>query len=141
VTGAAGAVAMAWTDLQACPGCVVREVFLTVVGPAGGRPSGEIQVSEASSTPKSYPHVVFDGQAIAVAWLEYLSQTSSTVKLRRFSPTLQPLGPPLDVAPGGVSRPLDADIDMVAAGPGDYGIAIAVTNGRQSFSHVTCTAN
>ena len=55
---------------RAARGCAGREVFLATLDANGNR-LGEVQVSAASGVTKSFPHVVFDGAAIVVAWLEF----------------------------------------------------------------------
>jgi hypothetical protein len=139
VAGVGDKLAVVWTNL--CSLCSVREVFLTVVGATGGRPFGEVQVSEPSTIAKDYPHVVFDGQTLAVAWLEFESAQVSRVRLRRFDPTLAPVGTALDVGPPGGNKPGFNDIDLVAPGPGEYGVAMALAGDRQSFTHITCSGN
>ena len=142
VAGMGDLTAIVWTDAQSCADCSGREIFLTVVDAAGNRPYGQVQVSAPSNVGKSFPHVVFDGQALAVAWLEFTSATSSSAKLRRFDRSLAPLGAPLDVAPPGSPRPVLGDLGLtVGTGPGDYGVTMLLFTGKQSFTRVTCTAN
>jgi hypothetical protein len=139
VAGAGDGVAVAWIDGQRCTGCSVPEVFLAVLG-LDGRRLGETQVSVPSSTPKYFPHVVFDGQALAVAWLEWLDTTQAAVKLRRFDLSPAPVAAALDVAPVAALLSL-GDIGFDAAGPGEYGVAMLVFTSTQFFTHVTCTGN
>jgi hypothetical protein len=138
VAGVGDRVAVAWTDWRTCSGCSGREIFLTIVDASGGRPFGEVQVSEPSTTPKSFPKVVFDGAALAVAWLEYQDPDRSDVKLRRFDDRLGPAGPILGVGPVGQPRPASGDIDLAAAAPGDYAVVMSIQTGRQSLTRVTC---
>jgi hypothetical protein len=138
-----GRVAVAWTDAQRCAGCSGREIFVTVVdlGNGAGRPAGEVQASMSSTTLKSFPHIVFDGQALAVAWLEFLDSQHSQVMFRRFDPALMPLGPILPVGPLSGAAPQSGDIGLVSAGLGEYGVVMWLFLGTQAFTHVICVGS
>jgi hypothetical protein len=139
--GTTGQVAVAWVDGQSCAGCSGLEVFLALWQTNGSAAVGQVPVSAPSQIQKRYPHVVFDGSAIAVAWLEYESTTRAAVKLRRYDLALGPVGDTLDVGPGGPPQPVLADIGLCAAAPGEYGVAMSLFAAKQSFTHVICTGN
>jgi len=132
-------VAVAWVDRRGCVNCSGLEIFLTIVDASGARTSGEVQVSAPSNITKAYPRVVFDGEALAVVWLEATGTTGAKVKLRRFDTSLAPVGDVLDVGPIAGDTPPLAGTGLASAGRGEYGIAMWLFMGKQSFTHVTCT--
>jgi hypothetical protein len=138
VTAARGGMAVVWLDGQSCTGCAGREVFLATVDSNGNR-LGEVQVSAGGSATKSFPHVVFDGAAIAVAWLEFTSIADSQIKLRRFDAARVPVAPAMNIGPRGTASL--GDLGIAAAGTGDYGVAFGLSGGTQNLAHVTCTGN
>ncbi len=133
-----GGIAVAWLDAQSCSGCTTREVFLATLDTNGNR-LGEVQVSAPSTATKSYPHVVFDGAAIAVAWLEYSGLGDSQIKLRRFDAARVPVAPAMNISARGTAAL--GDLGLAAAGVGDYGIAYGLSSGTQTLAHVICTGN
>jgi hypothetical protein len=139
--GTTGQVAVAWVDGQSCAGCSGLEVFLALWRTNGSAAVAQVQVSAPSQIQKRFPHVVFDGSAIAVAWLEYESTTRAAVKLRRYDLSLRPVGDTLDVGPAGAPQPVLADIGLCAAAPGEYGVVMSLFAAKQSFTHVICTGN
>jgi hypothetical protein len=139
--GTTDQVAVAWVDGQSCSGCSGLEVFLALWHTNGSAAVAQVQVSAPSQIQKRFPHVVFDGSAIAVAWLEFESTTRAAVKLRRFDPMLRPVGDVLDVGPAGTPQPVLADIGLCAAAPGEYGVVMSLFAAKQSFTHVICTGN
>ena len=76
-----------------------------------------------------------------MAWLEFESSANARVRLRRFDATSAPVGATLDVSPAGNIKVAQADIDLVSASPGEYGVAMALAGDRQFFTHVICTGN
>ena len=131
-------IAVAWLDAQSCAGCTAREVFLATLDSNGNR-VGEVQVSAPSSATKSYPHLVFDGAAITVAWLEYSGLPDAQIKLRRFNGAGVPVAPAMNIGVRGTAAL--GDLGLAAAGIGDYGIAYGLSSGTQTLAHVTCTGN
>ena len=65
-----------------------------------GRPGAPVPASTSAAT-KYYPHLVFDGAAFAVAWLEGSSAGDSQIMLRRFDTNLTPVGAPFTVGSAG----------------------------------------
>ena len=131
VAGASDRVAVAWVDLQAGR----RVVTLALVPFSSGMAGAPVPASTSAAT-KSYPHLVFDGAAFAVAWLEGSSAGDSQIMLRRFYTSLTPVGGPITVgSPGAVGL---GDFDIAAAGPNAYGIAAAGATSTQQLFYVTC---
>jgi len=138
IAAARGGMAVVWLDAQSCSGCAGREVFLATLDANGNR-LGEVQVSAGGTITKSFPHVVFDGAAIAVAWLEFTSIADPQIKLRRFDAAGVPVAPAMNIGQRG--SPSLGDLGLAAAGIGDYGIAFGISGGTQALAHVTCTGN
>jgi hypothetical protein len=137
VVGIGDAVAVVWVDEHAAN----QEVWLAVVDLTSGNRRGAVQVSGgsiASTLPKQYPEIVFDGAVLAVAWLEIQNGGDSRIWLRRFDQALAPQGTPLAIGSTGAAT--FADIGLAAAGPGKYGIAFsrAGSPGTKAFSYVDC---
>jgi hypothetical protein len=139
VAGGADRFAVAWIDGQGCSGCTSgRELYLALFDSTGSTLLAKVHASDATPTPKSYPHLVFDGRSFVAVWSEYVSTTDAAVKLRRFDQNLAPLGPPLDLTAGAAHRPL-GDLDLAAAAPNDYGVALTLFTETHQFIHVTCS--
>jgi hypothetical protein len=133
IAGAGDRVAVAWVDSQTG----TREVRIAVVSLNVGSFYGDVQASTESTTTKSYPHVVFDGAAFAVVWIEGNAATNSQIKLARFDANLVPVGAaPLNI--GGIAGANLGDLDIAAAGPNAYGIAAAGSGTTQQLFYVTC---
>jgi hypothetical protein len=135
--GLGDAVAVVWVDDHTG----AQEVWLAVIDLTSGNRRGAVQVSAGGTLPRQYPKVVFDGAALAVAWLEIQTGADSRVWLRRFdpaSPALAPLGTALPIGSMGV--PTFGDIGLAAAGAGKYGLAFsrAGSPGTKLFSYVEC---
>jgi hypothetical protein len=113
-------------------------VFLATLDANGNR-LGEAQVSAPSGATKSFPHVVYDGAAISVAWLEFTSISDSQIKLRRFDAARTPVAPAINIGQRGTAAL--GDFGLAAAGVGDYGIAFGLSGGTQTLAHVICTGN
>jgi hypothetical protein len=108
---------------------------------SGTRRGSAVQVSGgtiATTLPKQYPKVIFDGTALAVAWLEIQNGLDGRIWLRRFDPTPAPLGTPLQIGSNGMAT--FTDIGFAAASAGKYGIAFSRTGapGTKLFSYVEC---
>jgi hypothetical protein len=133
VAGAGDRVAAAWVDLQAGK----RVVTLALVPlPLSTGTAGAPVPASTSTASKSYPHLVFDGAAFAVAWLEGSGVGDSQIMLRRFDTSLTPVGGPITVgSPGAVGI---GDFDIAAAGPNAYGIAAAGSTSTQLLFTITC---
>jgi hypothetical protein len=133
VAGAGDRVAVAWVDLQGGK----RVVTLALVPvPFGTGTAGAPVPASTSTASKSYPHLVFDGAAFAVAWLEGSGVGDSQIMLRRFNTSLTPVGGPITVgSPGAVGI---GDFDIAAAGPNAYGIAAAGSSSTQQLFTITC---
>lgn len=138
VAAAGDRIAVVWLDSQSCAGCTVREVFLATLD-ANGIRLGEVQVSAANNLTKSYPRVVFDGAAIAVAWLEYGSFADSQLKLRRFDTARVPVAAAINVGTRGTVAL--GDFGLAAAATGAYGLAYGISGGTQTLARVICTGN
>ena len=134
VAGLGDAVAVAWVDDHTS----VQEVWMAVVDFTSGVRRGVVQVSAGGTLTKQYPKVVFDGAALAVAWLEIQSGADSRIWLRRFDPALAPLGAALPIGSPGVAT--FGDIGLAAAAAGKYGIAFSRSGspGTKLFSSVDC---
>ena len=63
--------------------------------PFSSGPAGAPVPASTSAVTKSYPHLVFDGVAFAVAWLEANGLSDSQIVLRRFDTNLTPVGAPI----------------------------------------------
>jgi hypothetical protein len=140
VAGVGDAVAVVWVDQHTSP----QEVWLALVDLTSGTRRGAVQVSGgtiSTTLPKQYPKVVFDGAALAVAWVEIQSGTDSRIWLRRFDPTLPtpvPVGTPLQI--GSMGMATFTDIGFAAASAGKYGLAFSRggSPGTKMFSYVDC---
>ena len=131
VAGAGDRVAVAWVDLQGGK----RVITLALVPFSTRTPAAPVAASTSAAT-KYYPHLVFDGAAFAVAWLEGSSAGDSQLMLRRFDTSLTPVGGPITVgSPGAVGL---GDFDIAAAGPNAYGIAAAGSTSTQQLFYITC---
>jgi len=135
--GLGDAVAVVWVDDHSG----IQEVYLAVIDLTSGNRRGVVQVSAGGTLPRQYPKVVFDGAALAVAWLEIQNGADSRIWLRRFDPTPPtpaPLGAALPIGSMGVAT--FGDIALAAAGAGKYGIAFSRTGspGTKLFSYVEC---
>jgi hypothetical protein len=131
VAGASDRAAVAWVDLQGGK----RVVTLALV-PFGAGSTGAPVPASTSTVTKYYPHVVFDGAAFAVAWLEASGSSDSQIMLRRFYTNLTPVGAAITVGSAGAVGL--ADFDIAAAGPNAYGIAAAGANSTQQLFTITC---
>jgi hypothetical protein len=131
VAGGGDRVAVAWVDLQGG-----RRVVTLAVVPFSSRTAAAPVPASTSTATKYYPHLVFDGAAFAVAWLEGSSATDSQIVLRRFDANLTPVGAPFDVGSAGAVGL--GDFDIAAAGPNAYGIAAAGASSTQQLFYVTC---
>ena len=138
IAAVGGGIAVAWLDAQSCSGCTTREVFLATLDANGNR-LGEVQVSAPSTATKSFPHIAYDGVAIAVAWLEFTSITDSQIKLRRFDTARVPVAPAMNIGQRGTAAL--GDVGLAVAGVGDYGVAFGLSGGTQTLAHVTCAGN
>ena len=138
VAGLGDAVAVVWVDQHSGP----QEVWLAVVDlTSGTRRGAAVQVSGgaiADTLPKLYPKVVFDGAALAVAWLEIQNGNDSHIWLRRLDAAGAPLGTAFSVA--AVGSATFADIGLAAAAVSKYGIAFSRggSPGTKQFSYVEC---
>jgi len=135
--GLGDAVAVVWVDDHSG----IQEVYLAVIDLTSGNRRGVVQVSAGGTLPRQYPKVVFDGAALAVAWLEIQNGADSRIWLRRFDPTPPtpaPLGAALPIGSMGVAT--FGEIALAAAGAGKYGIAFSRTGspGTKLFSYVDC---
>ena len=132
VAGAGDRVAVAWVDLQGGK----RVVTLALLVPFSSGTAGAPVPASTSTASKSYPHLVFDGAAFAVAWLEGSGVGDSQIMLQRFDTSLTPVGGPIAVgSPGAVGI---GDFDIAAAGPNAYGIAAAGSSSTQLLFTITC---
>jgi hypothetical protein len=131
VAGAGDRVAVAWVDLQGGK----RVVTLALVPFSTGTAGAPVPASTSAVT-KYYPHLVFDGAAFAVAWLEANGPSDSQIMLRRFDTNLAPVGAPITVGSSGAVGL--GDLDIAAAGPNAYGIAAAGSNSTQQLFTITC---
>jgi len=138
--GLGDAVAVVWVDDHSGN----QEVYLAVIDLMSGNRRGVVQVSAGGMLPRQYPKVVFDGAALAVAWLEIQNGADSRLWLRRFEPTSAtspapaPLGAALPI--GSMGAATFGDIGLAAASPGKYGLAFsrAGSPGTKLFSFVEC---
>jgi hypothetical protein len=139
VAGARDRFAVAWIDGRACAECKsAREVFLALVNPANGTVIDSTLVSASgSATPKSFPHVAFDGASYAVVWEEY-ETGASRVMFRRFDGALQPLGAIVDLSAGAPARPV-GDIDIVVHSRNHYGVVMTPFVSAHHFTRVDCS--
>jgi len=88
---------------------------------------------------KSYPHLIFDGAAFALAWAEGSSGPDSQIKLARFDADLTPLAAaPMTV--GNMGAASLGGLDIAAADRSIYGIAAQSASGQQQqqLFYVTC---
>jgi hypothetical protein len=131
VAGAGDRVAVAWVDLQGG-----RRVVTAALVPLKTQAVGAPVPASTSAVTKYYPHLVFDGVAFALAWLEASSSSDSQIVLRRFDTNLTPVGAPLNVGPAGAVGL--GDFDIAAAGPNAYGIAAAGPTSTQQLFYVIC---
>jgi hypothetical protein len=133
IAGAGDRVAVAWIDSQTG----TREVRIAVLSLNDRAVLNAVQASTESSTTKSYPHVVYDGAAFVLAWVEGDVQQSSRIKLARFDANLAAVtAAPMNVGAAGVVTL--ADIDVAAAGANATGIAAAGSGVTQLMYTVTC---
>ena len=134
VAGADDRAAVAWIDTRGG----VREVRISTVSLTGASPLKTVMASAAgSSVTKSHPHVVFDGAAFALTWIEGDSQPNAQLKLARFDLNLTPVGTtPMNVGVSGVLGL--GDIDIAAAGSNAYGIVGAGFDNTKKLFHVRC---
>ena len=131
VAGAGDRVAVAWVDLQGG-----RRVVTVAMAPLDTQMVGAPVPASTSAVTKYYPHLVYDGVAFALAWLEASGPSDSQIMLRRFDANLTPVGAALNV--GSAGAVVLADFDIAAAGPNVYGIAAAGTASTQQLFYVTC---
>ena len=135
VAGASDRVAVAWVDLQTG----TREVCIAVVSlqhrTARRRPSRRASEHDDQV---AYPHVVFDGAAFALAWLE----GSGTERYRRSSsPASTPTWRRWATAHDRRQRrraSASATSTSPPPGPNVYGIAAAGATSTQQLFNVTC---
>jgi len=133
VAGAGDRVAAAWIDLQAG-----KRVVSIAMAPFSTRTAGApIAASANTAVSRHYPHLVFDGAAFVLVWLEANGPSDAQIKLRRFDPNLAPVGATLDI--GAASAVGLADFDVTVAGPNVYGVAAALNNGPQRLFYITCS--
>lgn len=132
VAGAGDRVAVGWIDVQGS-----RRVATVAMAPLNTQTVGAPVPASTSAATKYYPHLVFDGAAFALAWLEASSSNDSQIVLRRFDTNLAPIGAALNVGTAGVVGL--GDFDLVAAGPNVYGIAASGGTLPQQLFYVTCS--
>jgi hypothetical protein len=132
IAGAVDLVAVAWIDLQSGR----REVWIAVYSLKTSALVVSMQASVSSTTPKYYPHVVFDGAAFALAWLEANGSSDAQLKLRRFEPSLMPVAAPMNVGPAGMVSL--GDFDLTEAGANVYGVADALSTSTQALFVIMC---
>jgi hypothetical protein len=131
VAGAGDRVAVAWVDLQGG-----RRVVTLALVPLGTRMANAPVPASTSAATKYYPHLVFDGAAFAVAWLEGNAANDAQIMLRRFDRNLIPVGAPLNVGSAGAVAL--GDFDIAAAGPNVYGIAASGSTTKQQLFYIVC---
>jgi hypothetical protein len=132
VAGGGDSVAVAWIDLQSGR----RETWIAVYSVKTNALVASMQASVSSSAPKYYPHVVFDGAAFVLAWLEATGPSDSQLKLRRFAPDLTPVAAPMNVGPAGMIGL--GDFDLTDAGANVYGVAAALFASTQALFYIIC---
>ena len=132
VIAAGDDVAVAWIDLQSAR----REVWIALYSVKNDALVLSGQASVSSATPKYYPHVVFDGAAFALAWLEGTSSADTQLKLRRFDTNLAPVAGAMNVGQAGLVGL--GDFGLTDAGANVYGVAAALSASTQALFTVTC---
>jgi hypothetical protein len=126
-------VAVAWVDSQS----TTREVWIATVSLTDKMRLAEVQASVESMPLKSYPHVVFDGAAFVLVWLEGDAQNASRLKLARFDINLVPVGTgPMNVGPA--NQVTLADIDVAAAAQNVYGVVASISTSTKQLFYITC---
>ena len=132
VAGAGDRVAVAWVDLQGGK----RVVTLALVPFSTGMAGAPVPASTSAAT-KSYPHLVFDGAAFAVAWLEGsgAERFADHAPALRHEPDAGGRDPSTVGSAGAVGL---GDFDIAAAGPNAYGIAAAGATSTQQLFYITC---
>jgi hypothetical protein len=132
VAGAGDRVAVAWIDLQSAR----REAWIAVYSVSSNTLVASSQASVSSATPKYYPHVVFDGAAFAMAWLEGTSTNDAQIKLRRYETNLTAVASTLTVAQAGTVGL--GDFGLTDGGANVYGVAAALAGSTQGLFTITC---
>jgi hypothetical protein len=132
IAGAGDRVAVAWVDSQSG----TREIWIATISLANHARLAVVKVSTESPTTKGYPHVVYDGAAFALTWIEGDGTSTSRIRLARLDVNLLPIASPTNVS--AVGAVTIADIDITAAGANAYGIVAAGANTTQLLYYVTC---
>jgi hypothetical protein len=135
IAGAGDRVAVAWIDSQTGS----REIRVALLSLTSRTVMAALQASTESPVLKSYPRVIFDGAAFALAWLEGSAGPESQIKLARFDADLAPLAAtPMNV--GNVGAVSLGGLDIAAVDRNIYGVAGQSASGmqQQQLFYVTC---
>jgi hypothetical protein len=128
---------VAWVDQR--NGSNKQQLWVSRVDATTGAFIDEAVASDENATVR-FPRVVYDGNSILVAWIEFVSGLEFRVMYRRFTPELSALEPKApQSATGGIATP-QTGFGLVASAPNEYGFAFTSSNEtKQYFKRLTCT--
>jgi hypothetical protein len=135
IAGAGDRIAVAWIDSHTG----TREIRIALLSLTGRTVQAAVQASTESSVLKSFPHVIFDGAAFALTWLEGSAGPDSQILLARYDADLTPLAAaPTNI--GSMGAASLGGLDIAALDRNIYGIAAQAASGgqQQQLFYVTC---